>query len=98
MQQLRVWWNFSAGSLDEVFRIMTWIHIAGRCNVGVIDLTLSLRHSDMQTIELPSPIPLCGSLRSLSVDSNTILKVPSADCSNHLQYLKFKNVAVVEGL
>lgn len=97
IHHFRIQWNFCAGSL-EVFRLMTWIHIAVRCNVEVVDLKLSLCNSEEQTIEFPSCIYLCGSLRSLSVDLNTILKAPSVAWFNNLEYLKFKNVRIVEGL
>lgn len=98
IQHFRIRWDFCAGSLDEDFRLMTWIHGAVRCNVEVVDLKLSFCNSEEQTIEFPSCIYLCGSLRSLSVDLNTILKAPSVAWFNNLEYLKFKNDRIVEGL
>lgn len=34
----RIDWDFYAGLSEEVFRIMTWIHIAVRCDVEVLEL------------------------------------------------------------
>lgn len=42
IHHFRIQWDFCAGSLDEVFRLMMWIHIAVRCNIEVVDLFVDL--------------------------------------------------------
>lgn len=90
-------WDFSASISEEGFRMMTWIHIAVRCNVEVLDLELRLNEKDGATLELPCCIYSCQSMRSLSVKTCTILKAPSFACSNNLQHLKLKNVRMDKG-
>ncbi|KAM5573158.1 F-box/FBD/LRR-repeat protein [Rosa sericea] len=90
-------WRFSAGISEESFRMMTWILIAVRCNVEVLDLQLRLNRKDGATLELPSCIYCCESLRSLLINTETILKAPSFACSNNLQYLKLTSVRMDDG-
>ncbi|PRQ18430.1 putative F-box domain, leucine-rich repeat domain, L domain-containing protein [Rosa chinensis] len=95
-------WSFSAGISEEVFRMMTWIRIAVRCNVEVLELRLwapelNRIESDGTVLELPSCVYCCESLRSLLIKTQTILKAPSVTCSNNLQYLKLTNVRMEDG-
>ena len=46
-------WNFCAGVSEEGFRMMTWILIAVRCHVEVLELKLWSREWDSMTLELP---------------------------------------------
>nr|XP_011465807.1 PREDICTED: uncharacterized protein LOC105351909 [Fragaria vesca subsp. vesca] len=90
-------WRFSAGVSEEGFRMMSWILIAVRCNVEVLELRLFVPElnklePDGTVLELPSCVYCCESLRSLSIDTQTILKAPSGTCSNNLQYLKLTHV------
>lgn len=48
-------------------------------------------------LELPYCIYLCGSLRSLFINTDTVLKVPSFACYNNLQNLKLRSVRTDEG-
>ncbi|XP_034225823.1 putative F-box/FBD/LRR-repeat protein At4g03220 [Prunus dulcis] len=100
IQCFRICWSLSYGKAaslyNELYRVVTWIHMAVRCNVEVLDL--ELRIPDTTRLELPSCIFLCGSLRSLSVHCNKILTAPSLVSSTNLQYLKLTNVTVDEGL
>ncbi|VVA39877.1 PREDICTED: F-box/LRR-repeat, partial [Prunus dulcis] len=95
----RICWSLSHGKAaslyNELYRVVTWIRMAVRCNVEVLDL--ELRIPDTTMLELPSCIFLCGSLRSLSVHCNKILTAPSLDSSTNLQYLKLTNVTIDEG-
>ncbi|XP_062025511.1 uncharacterized protein LOC133741811 [Rosa rugosa] len=90
-------WDFSAGISEESFRMMTWILIAVRCNVEVLDLQLRLNRKDGATLELPSCIYCCESLRNLLIRTETVLKAPSFACSNNLQYLKLTSVRMDDG-
>ncbi|KAK9927742.1 hypothetical protein M0R45_024911 [Rubus argutus] len=45
--------NFCAGVSEEGFRMMTWILIAVRCNVEVLQLKLWSREWDSMALELP---------------------------------------------
>ncbi|VVA21824.1 PREDICTED: F-box/LRR-repeat [Prunus dulcis] len=81
IQCFRICWSLSYGKAaslyNELYRVVTWIHMAVRCNVEVLDL--ELRIPDTTRLELPSCIFLCGSLRSLSVHCNKILTAPSLE-------------------
>ncbi|KAM1947962.1 hypothetical protein ACFX15_008212 [Malus domestica] len=39
---------------DEIFRVITWIHIAARCNVEVLDLPLRVLKNDMESFRFVS--------------------------------------------
>ncbi|TQD70226.1 hypothetical protein C1H46_044237 [Malus baccata] len=99
IQQFRIRWSLAYGKgaslYNELYRVVTWIHMAVRCNVEVLDLELGI--PETTELELPSCIFLCGSLRSLSVHCNKILTVPSSVHSTNLQYLKLTNVTIDEG-
>ncbi|CAN6580640.1 unnamed protein product [Malus baccata var. baccata] len=96
IQRLSVSWCISSGLANKIFRMITWIHIAARCNVEVLDFALNGKHIP-GTLELPACIFLCGSLRSLLVHMDTILKAPSFACSSNLQCLTLKSVTMDEG-
>lgn len=102
IQSFRIRWFFegSASNGNEQFRVMSWIHYAVRCNVENLNLELSV-YELLRTLELPSCIFLCESLRHLVVDvlnaGGKILKTPSFACSSNLQSLKLKNVTIEEG-
>ncbi|KAK9921291.1 hypothetical protein M0R45_029808 [Rubus argutus] len=95
IQCFRISWGFCSGISDEVFRLITWIQIAVRCNVEVLEFHVTSWHSP-ETIELPSCIVLCESLRSLVIDFDAILKVPTFASFTSLQSLKLKHVRVDE--
>ncbi|KAM1079021.1 hypothetical protein FF1_013909 [Malus domestica] len=99
LQQFRIRWSLAYGKgaslYNELYRVVTWIHMAVRCNVEVLDLELGI--PETTELELPSCIFLCGSLRSLSVHCNKILTVPSSVHSTNLQYLRLTNVTIDEG-
>ncbi|CAN6716989.1 unnamed protein product [Malus baccata var. baccata] len=94
VQKFQVHLDLCSSLPDEIFRVITWIHIAARCNVEVLDLQLSVLKNDMASFELPSCIFLCGSLRSLIVNLYTVLKVPSFAGSTNLQHLKLTEVQI----
>ncbi|KAM1800613.1 hypothetical protein EV2_032984 [Malus domestica] len=96
IQRLSISWCISSGLANKIFRMITWIHIAARCNVEVLDFALNGKHIP-GTLELPACIFLCGSLRSLLVHMDTILKAPSFACSSNLQCLTLKSVTMDEG-
>ncbi|ONH96092.1 hypothetical protein PRUPE_7G107300 [Prunus persica] len=92
IQHFRICLNLCSTLCDEIFRVITWIHIAARCNVEGLDLQLEITKTDMPMMELPSCIFLCGSLRSLLVDLYKVLKVPSFSGSTNLQHLSLSSV------
>ncbi|KAM1093419.1 hypothetical protein ACFX2I_008572 [Malus domestica] len=94
VQKFQVHLNLCSSLPDEIFRVITWIHIAARCNVEVLDLQLRVYKNDMASFELPSCIFLCGSLRSLIVTLYTVLKVPSFAGSTNLQHLNLSYVQI----
>ncbi|KAM1037236.1 hypothetical protein ACFX13_032806 [Malus domestica] len=96
IQRLSISWCISSGLANKIFRMITWIHIAARCNVEVLDFALNGKHIP-GTLELPACVFLCGSLRSLLVHMDTILKAPSFACSSNLQCLTLKSVTMDEG-
>ncbi|KAM1489031.1 hypothetical protein TB2_031610 [Malus domestica] len=96
IQRLSISWCISSGLANKIFCMITWIHIAARCNVEVLDFALNGKHIP-GTLELPACIFLCGSLRSLLVHMDTILKAPSFACSSNLQCLTLKSVTMDEG-
>ncbi|XP_004301725.1 PREDICTED: F-box/LRR-repeat protein 13-like isoform X2 [Fragaria vesca subsp. vesca] len=97
IKSFSIQWDFSAGTSEESFRMMTWILIAVRCNVEVLDLQLRLNRKDGATLQLPSCIYCCESLRSLLINTETIIKAPSFACPNNLQYLKLTTVTMDDG-
>ncbi|KAM5560925.1 putative F-box/FBD/LRR-repeat protein [Rosa sericea] len=101
IKSFRIHWIFEGESArnDEHFRVMSWINYAVKCNVGSLNLELSM-FGGMMTLELPPCIFHCKSLRHLIVDvlntGGKILKTPSFACSSNLQSLKLKNVTIEE--
>ncbi|PRQ18427.1 putative F-box domain-containing protein [Rosa chinensis] len=69
IKSFRIHWRFSAGISEESFRMMTWILIAVRCNVEVLDVELRLNTKDGATPELPPCIYCCESLRSMLINT-----------------------------
>nr|XP_011466233.1 PREDICTED: putative FBD-associated F-box protein At5g53635 isoform X1 [Fragaria vesca subsp. vesca] len=98
INKFRIHWIFDRENNDEYFRIMSWISYAVKCNVGSLIIELSM-FGEM-TLELPSCIFHCKSLRHLIVDvlnrGGKVLKMPSLACYSNLQSLKLKNVTIQE--
>ncbi|KAB2631518.1 F-box/LRR-repeat protein [Pyrus ussuriensis x Pyrus communis] len=97
VQKFQVHLDLCSSLPDEIFRVITWIHIAARCNVEVLDLQLRVYKNDMASFELPSCIFLCGSLRYLIVTLYTVLKVPSFAGSTNLRHLNLSYVQIDDG-
>ncbi|KAK9921290.1 hypothetical protein M0R45_029807 [Rubus argutus] len=95
----RIRWKLAAGKTaslyNELYRVITWLHVAVKCNVEVLDLKLTI--PDAAEFELPPCIFVCGSLRSLLLECDIVLTTPSVACSTNLQYLKLQKVKIDEG-
>ncbi|PRQ43960.1 putative F-box domain, leucine-rich repeat domain, L domain-containing protein [Rosa chinensis] len=91
MPYVRISWGFCSGISDEIFQLITWIQIAIRCNVEELEFQVMNWHSP-ETIEFPSCIVLCRSLRSLVLDFHAILKFPTFASFTSLQNLELKHV------
>ncbi|XP_008243668.2 PREDICTED: F-box/LRR-repeat protein At4g14096-like [Prunus mume] len=101
IQHFRIFWIFlgpASSFSNEYFRVISWIHVAARCNVEVLDLELYMCEATT-TLVLPSCLFLCRSLRLLTVDLKfKLFQTPSLTSSTTLQCLKLKNVTIDEGL
>ncbi|PRQ43956.1 putative F-box domain, FBD domain, leucine-rich repeat domain, L domain-containing protein [Rosa chinensis] len=99
IRRFRVDWNLAVGKTasfyNELYRVITWVHVAVKCNVEELDLKLAI--PDATTFELPLCIFDCGSLRSLLVECDKVLATPSIACSTNLQYIKLRKVKIDEG-
>ncbi|XP_004302976.1 PREDICTED: F-box/LRR-repeat protein At4g14103-like [Fragaria vesca subsp. vesca] len=99
IRRFRVDWNLVLGKTasiyNELYRVMTWVHAAVKCNVEELDL--KLRILEATTFELPICVFDCKSLSSLLVECGTALATPSVACSTNLQYIKLRKVKIDEG-
>ncbi|KAL6183520.1 hypothetical protein ACLB2K_044931 [Fragaria x ananassa] len=66
IKSFSIQWDFSAGTSEESFRMMTWILIAVRCNVEVLDL--QLRYCSGKVPCMPGTTYLGMHVKSLSDD------------------------------
>ncbi|PRQ43975.1 putative F-box domain, FBD domain, leucine-rich repeat domain, L domain-containing protein [Rosa chinensis] len=80
---------------NEKSRTMAWLHYAVRCNVQVLDLEISI-FEDETPLAFPCCIFPCESLRSLSVDMNCKIQIPSFTFVSNLTYLELTNVEIEE--
>lgn len=95
MQSVTFGWGFCSGISDEIYRMITWMYIALRCNVEELEFQVRKGYAP-ETLELPPCVVRCGSLRSLVVEFPGFLELPTYASFTSLQILELKHVRVDE--